>query len=115
MNAEPEQGKLRALAEDESEVNQVSEAVLHQSVSVGLLPVWWTRALSLRCVPLELHRAEVPDWRVASTRVVEPLDAIEHGVRQQRNRKYSSAEQGRSGHSRSVCELLADKPRVLSV
>ena len=36
-----------------------------------LLPVWWTRCLARGGNPLELHRAEIPDGRVASLRVVE--------------------------------------------
>ena len=36
-----------------------------------LLPVWWTRSSARGGDPLELHRAEIADGRVASLRIVE--------------------------------------------
>jgi len=44
----------------------------------GVLPVWWTCCLARDGDPLELHRAEIADGRVASLRVVETFDVTEH-------------------------------------
>ena len=43
-----------------------------------LLPGWWTPPLSHRGDPLEFHRADIANGRVAPGRVVEPFDIIEH-------------------------------------
>jgi hypothetical protein len=43
-----------------------------------LLLVWWTLSLARGGDPLELYRADVADGRVASLRVVEEFDVIEH-------------------------------------
>ena len=43
-----------------------------------LLAVWWTRCLARGGDPLELHRAEIADGRVASLRVVEKFEVVEH-------------------------------------
>ena len=58
----------------------LEEAIRHSEVQATdeLLPVWWTRCLARGGDPLELHRADVADGRVASLRVVEELDVVEH-------------------------------------
>ena len=47
-------------------------------VTVGLLPVRWTPRLACLGQRLEIHRAEIADGRMASPRVVEALDVVEH-------------------------------------
>ena len=43
-----------------------------------LLPVWWTPPLSRCGDPLEIHRADIANGRVAPGRVVEAFDIVEH-------------------------------------
>ena len=43
-----------------------------------LLPVWWIPPLARGGDPLEFHRADVADGRVAPLRIVEELDVVKH-------------------------------------
>ena len=52
--------------------------IIASLVRPELLPVWWTRCLARGGDPLKLHRAEIADGRVASPRVVETLNVVEH-------------------------------------
>ena len=56
------------------------KAKLTQRTMAGseLLPVSWTPPLSHRGDPLEFHRADIANGRVAPVRVVEPFDIVEH-------------------------------------
>ena len=50
----------------------------HINMMFELLPVWWTPPLSRHGDPLEFHRADIANGRVAPGRVVEAFDIIEH-------------------------------------
>jgi hypothetical protein len=50
----------------------------HRIAGIELLPVWWTPSLSRRGDPLEFHRADIANGRVAPGRVVDAFDIVEH-------------------------------------
>ena len=69
---------IHSFARGEASYDLKRDAAMVEAAINGLLPVRWTPRLACLGQRLEIHRAEIADGRVASPRVVEALDVVEH-------------------------------------